>query len=146
MKKTLKIIAAMLIVLSMLSALTLTSFAWTYVGAYKTASGSKSTTEFGTLKGWQGGTYNDAGRKSSSFETTTTKKAPKILAEVEVLLWSTGDSVGGDTSGILTNTTWAGYYWESHTSKSTSNYVSIFGCHEARGQGSAVIYTTLVKV
>lgn len=104
--------------------------------------GDKYTSEFGTLHGelqYIGILY---GRKNVNFWTTTTKTSPIIIAKVEILDYLTGERLDGDYV-IHENDTRAGYTCDCHSPAANSRAVSAFGSHEARGNGAAVVYTSL---
>lgn len=109
---------------------------------YASPRADKYTSEFGTLHGEIEyiGTLNR--RKNIKFSTTTTKKSPIIIAKVEILDYLTGERLDGDYI-IHEDDTRAGYTCDCHSPAANSRTISAFGSHEARGNGSAVVYTSL---
>lgn len=146
MKKIAKRIAALALATALSVAFSTTAF------AAKTSKKTKSTTEFGTLTGYQ---YyigkNDIGRKEISFYTSISKLSSTsintyLYAEVVIKNYKTGSTLGGDNATVTTNKTYTGYYWEGHSTQANNNAISSFGKHEARRSGSAVVYTTLTNL
>ena len=112
----------------------------------------KYTSEFGTL---YGGLYYSgivAGDKETCFEVTISHLSNKIsktyiYAQCDIHDYYTGEFRDYDrtdygwVNGI--NMLRASYYWHSHSSLTTDRLITAFGTHEARGYGSAVVYTAL---
>lgn len=125
------------------------TFAVTVFAAKTTDTKTKSTSEFGTLTGWQG--YSGicgCGSKIISFETTISKLSSTsinttLYAQVDIHDYKTGKYLDHDQAMVTTNKMSTGYYWESHSSATNDNLISSFGAHEARRSGSAVVYTNI---
>lgn len=140
-----KFVAALMTVVLMFS------FAISSV-AVKKAENFEDVYEFGALNGYQ--LYsgkNDLSRKLIYFETEINKLSvygndTKLYAVVEVVLQSTGATIGGDRAMVTTNQLWTGYNWECHSSTGNNNKVTSYGAHEVRGYNSYVVYTKLVGV
>lgn len=119
---------------------------------------AKSTTnyddyyEFGRLTGYQVDSgISPVGRKQISFSTSITKLSAygndtTLYAVVEVVLQSTGATIGGDQAMVLTNKLETGYTWECHTNRGNNNPVTSYGAHEVRGYNAYVVYTELVGI
>lgn len=105
----------------------------------------KSNSEFGTLRGEINYCGVVGNRKTVNYETTTTKTAPKIIAKVDIKLYSSGKQISNDEIDTKTNSKSAGYYWECHSPTYNKQKMSAFGCHEARGKTSLVGYTTIIN-
>lgn len=125
------------------------TFAVTVFAAKTTDTKTKSTSEFGTLTGWQG-YYGicDCGSKIISFETTISKLSSTsinttLYAQVDIHDYKTGKYLDQDIAMVTTNQLRTGYNWESHSSATNDNLISSFGAHEARRSGSAVVYTNI---
>lgn len=96
----------------------------------------KSNSEFGTLTGKI--TANPT-TNYVTYGSYTTKKASKLIANIELYFYTTGEFITDDgTTG--TNTNDISYYNESGK-KYLSSKLSVFGVHEARGKTSLVGYT-----
>lgn len=112
---------------------------------------SIQTYEFGTLTGTQTNAGKIAGRKIIGFNTKIDKLSvydndTKLYATVEVVLRSTGETIGGDRAEVTTNKLRTGYSWECHTYTGNNNPVTSYGAHEVRGYNAYVVYTELVGV
>lgn len=115
---------------------------------------SKSTTNYGTLKGTL---YDSSAFLNGNFlfyefgfETTVTRlpsTAALVLADIELYNTQTGSFIGEDhaTNEYSTNPKEASYYYQlDHVSNIRGQNgitVTTFGCHEARYEDSAVVYT-----
>lgn len=107
----------------------------------------KSNSEFGTLTGslnaYGTSKYND--RKEVNYSSTTTKTAKTLIAKVDVKLYKSGKQISRDEVDVKKNAKEAGYYWECHNASYNKQKMSAFGCHEARGKTSLVVYTTVIN-
>lgn len=109
LKKIAKRIAALALATALSVAFSTTAF------AAKTSKKTKSTTEFGTLTGYQ---YyigkNDIGRKEISFYTSISKLSSTsintyLYAEVVIKNYKTGSTLGGDNATVTTNKTYTAW-------------------------------------
>ena len=96
----------------------------------------KSNSEFGTLTGIITATPTT---NYVTYKSSTTKKASRLSANIELCFYTTGERI--TTDGVTrTNSVDASYYNESG-GKYLSSKLSVFGVHEARGKTSLVGYT-----
>lgn len=109
------------------------------------ATKTKTTTEFGTLKGQQEYIGKVLGRKNIHFEVSTTKIASTLLTQVDILDFATGKKLDYDMI-TTSDVKWIGYTCDCHSSKANSVPISSYGAHEARGKSSAVIYTSITNL
>ena len=119
--------------------------AMTTVYANTSDTKSKVSSEFGTLTGTQSYSGIALGRKIILFRVETTKSAPVLKARVQIADYATGVSLDEDVANNW-NSTWASGMFEGHSDDINTKKISSFGSHEARGNGSSVVYTTLVGV
>lgn len=106
---------------------------------------TKSNSEFGTLTGYLYGAM-EVGRKTMSYETSTTKTAARLYASVDIVDYKTGALLDTDAQPVKYNATYNGYYWECHSSTINAKQLSGFGAHEARGSSSLVVYTAITNI
>ncbi|MEG2013358.1 MAG: hypothetical protein RR063_09155, partial [Anaerovoracaceae bacterium] len=105
---------------------------------------SKTNNEFGTLTAIITESVV-GGRKTVNYSSKTTKNVPTLIAEVEVVLYATGTPISSQEKATSYDLTFAGYYWECHSATNNTKRMSVYGSHEARGQGALGINTAIIN-
>lgn len=145
MKRMSKRILAGATAVIMTMTLAVTSFA-----AQRSDTTTKSTSEFGTLTGYQEhGLGNGYARTFVNHKTTisklsSTSTTTTLYTQVDILNYKTGKLVGQDKLGGIKNQMSAESVWVDMDDVARYDLVSSFGAHEARRSGSAVVYTELI--
>lgn len=145
MKMVLKRILAGVTAAVMIMTFAVTAFAVDYSNTAK-----KSTSEFGTLTGFQTqGLGNGYARtfvehKTSISKLSGTNITTTLYTQVDILDYKTGKLVGRDQLGGVKNQLSVESVWVDRNDVARFNLVSSFGAHEARRSGSAVVYTQLI--
>lgn len=126
------------------------AFATTAFAAKTTDTKTKSTSEFGTLKGllYYAGREESNNRKEVIFATSITKLSSTsinttLYAQVDIHDYKSGKYLDYDRAMVGTNVLETSYYWQAHSAATNDNLISGFGAHEARRSGSAAVYTTI---
>lgn len=143
MNKMMKKISALALVLVLMM-----SFATMAFAAKTTDTKTKSTSEFGTLTGYEVYVGKIGGRKEVTFTTEISKLSSTSInttlhARVDIHDYLTGTYRDYDIAPVATNKLYTGYYWEGHSNTVNNNLLSAFGAHEARRSGAAVVYTEI---
>lgn len=116
--------------------------------SYAASSGSRSINNtYGKLNGTIGAGKIGGAKVFSVYSKVTKKAVPRIMAEVEVFVYSTGAHIGSDSSGWMTNTDRAGYdiYMDKFRSDGYgTTKCTAYGTHEAIIKNAYTVYTSTV--
>lgn len=141
MKKIMSIVIASLLLL----------YLGIFAFGYDSAGNDTYTYEFGSLIGTQLSIGKINGKKVIGFSTDIDKASvygndTKLYAVVEVVVQSTGSTVGEEQAPITTNKLRTEYSWQCNSNAGNNNPVTSYGAHEVRGYNAYVVYTELVGV